>query len=82
MQDDSLSMELLTYIVTQRCPDVPCKWVMSKEWWDECRRLILADGRALLLPPPHQNGSFVLYGFPVEITNEATVPELVPQKEA
>jgi len=79
MQDDSLGASLLVYIIEQRCPDPPCVWRMNGEWWNECRRLITAGGRALILPPLHPSSEILLYGFPVEVTNEATVPELVPQ---
>jgi HK97 family phage major capsid protein len=79
VHEDSLGADLLTYIIEQKCSNQPCKWRMNDEWWAECRKLTVGDGYPLVLPPLQLGGQEFLYGFPVEITNEATVPELVPQ---
>jgi hypothetical protein len=46
-------------------------WVMSAEWFYECRKL--AD----VLPPPGTPGDqLVMYGLPVEIRDGAGAPQL------
>jgi hypothetical protein len=80
MWEDSLSYELLNYLHerTGDNPGIPRKWRMNVEWFDECANMTDKWGSPLWGFPPRISDEILLLGFPIEITNEATVPELVP----
>jgi HK97 family phage major capsid protein len=51
-------------------------WVMSLEWFKECRKLADAAGRALWEPGQRISGPVYLLGMPVEIRDDGGVPHL------
>jgi len=78
---DSLGSDLRQFMLAQLPdnPDVPRFWRMSEEWWLEVRAMTDDSGRPVWIPGYGVGDPFLLYGFPVVVSDEATVPELVPQ---
>lgn len=80
---DSLSDDLRRHLYESLYAVTPgerlgARWVMSGEWWRECRKMVGADGRVLWEPSWKHASSDVLLGLPVEVRDGGGTPHLEP----
>lgn len=76
---DSLGQELFQYmgLCLYNCPKDErdhVKWLMSPEWFNEALKVSDSSGHPIWQPIA---GHETLWGFPVEIREDAGVPRLV-----
>ncbi len=65
-----------TWAATPAAEHKVSRWVMSLEWFTECRRLDGSSGRTLYEPGIKVTGPEYLLGMPVEIREDGGVPHL------
>jgi HK97 family phage major capsid protein len=81
-QPDSLGADLQQYLLTT-IYNTPAEdrrsaaWVMSHEWWNECRRMTDANHNPLWQPARSPAQPDCLFGYPVTITEDGGAPHLV-----
>jgi len=80
---EPLGPDLLRYLLTILANMHPrermgARWVMSPEWWLDCRNLADSSGHPVVLPPVRLNDPECLLGLRVEIREDGGAPHLDP----
>lgn len=82
---DNLAGDLLAHLYEAMYAVLPrdrqdAHWVMTAEWFGECRKLRYPPGRSFLVMPSLPDGTEWLFGLPVEVREGSGPPHLEPRK--